>query len=116
MRQRSRSLSPPRSARVTQRHVSETMAAFGVTRGELESLRQQMEADELETLPVPVAEAVRTHAADSRSTHARRSALHHTTAQVPSLLNGMARHPASRKALEPVEAAVLRAFLGADAL
>ena len=74
MRQRSRSLSPPRSARVTQRHVSETMAAFGVTRGELESLRQQMEADELETLPVPVAEAVRTHAAGSRSTCARRSA------------------------------------------
>ena len=48
---------------------------------------------------------------------ARRSALHHTTtAQVPSLLNGMARHAASRKTLEPVEAAVLRAFLGADAL
>jgi len=38
------------------------------------------------------------------------------TAQVPSLLHGMARHAASRKALEPVEAAVLRAFLGADAL
>ena len=36
--------------------------------------------------------------------------------QVPSLLNGMARHAASRKTLEPVEAAVLRAFLGADAL
>ena len=61
--------------------------------------------------------AVRTHAAGSRSTCARRSALHHhTTAQVPSLLHGMARHAASRKALEPVEAAVLRAFLGADAL
>ena len=42
--------------------------------------------------------------------------LHHTTAQVPSLLHGMARHAASRKTLEPVEAAVLRAFLGADAL
>ena len=69
-----------------------------------------------ETLPVPVAEAVRTHAAGSRSTCARRSALRHTTAQVPSLLHGMARHAASRKTLEPVEAAVLRAFLGADAL
>ena len=41
---------------------------------------------------------------------------HHTTAQVPSLLHGMARHAASRKTLEPVEAAVLRAFLGADAI
>ena len=63
------------------------------------------------------AKAVRTQAAaGARITHARRSALHHTTAQVPSLLHGMARHAASRKTLEPVEAAVLRAFLGADAL
>jgi len=95
--------------------VSETMAAFGVTRGELESLRQQMEADELETLPVPAQRPFEPRRC--RSTHARRSALRHLSLpQVPSLLHGMARHAASRKTLEPVEAAVLRAFLGADAL
>jgi hypothetical protein len=117
MRQRSRSLSPPRSARVTQRHVSETMAAFGVTRGELETLRQQMEADELETLPVRAQRPFEpTLYRLTKHTRAALSPPPPLTAQVPSLLHGMARHAASRKTLEPVEAAVLRAFLGADAL
>ena len=90
------------------------------SRGELETLRQLEAPMSLETLPVP-AQRIREPTLPAHEAHARGAQPlyhhhHHTTAQVPSLLHGMARHAASRKTLEPVEAAVLRAFLGADAL
>ena len=73
----------------------------------LESLRQQMEADELETLPVRAQRPFEpTLYRLTKHTRAALSPPPPLTAQVPSLLNGMARHAASRKALEPVEALV----------